>query len=283
MRKMAGLFGMFLIIAGLASVDVYILTRAESLAMLAEGALRQIAGDALEWGRLSAAIDNAVALQGTVTLEDVRGFPLARRLPPVEAKKLQIHLRSGYPERFLFEGVRGVLSDDLFDELAGKETGRSIRDVFPDPSKLPTLVVRDGTFETRLSAIFEGGKPQSVAIGELSLVPIGGYRIHIEGQFNHPLYGSWTERGEIDLDTGAQRLALDCLGLRITPEMREPLIENFKRIYDKYLPGGLCDLHISIVKEEKQEPDIRVTLVARDMTFTYGNFPYPAEHITGEI
>ena len=34
MRKMAALFGMFLIIAALATADVYILTRSESLAML---------------------------------------------------------------------------------------------------------------------------------------------------------------------------------------------------------------------------------------------------------
>ncbi len=280
---MAAVFGMFLIVAALAAADVYILTRSESLAMLAEAELRKIAGDVLEWDRLTAAIDKPMALQGTVTLEGVRGFPLARRLPPVEAKRLQIHLRSGYPERFTLEGVRGVLSDQLFDELAGKETGKSIRDVFPDPAKLPTLVVRDGTFETRLSAIFEGGKPQSVSIGEMSIVPIGGYRVHLQAEFTHPLYGRWTERGELDLDTGAQRLALDCVGLRITPEMRAPLIEPFQHIYDKYLPGGLCDIHILIVKEARQEPDIRVTLVARDMTFTYGNFPYPADHITGEI
>lgn len=283
MRKLTGVFGILLIIAGLASLDVYILTRAESLAMLAERALRTIAGDALEWDRLTATIDNAVALQGTVTLEGVRGFPLARRLPPVQAKRVRIRLRSGYPEHFELEDVHGVLSDQLFDELAGKETGKSIRDIFPDPAKLPTLVVHDGTFETRLSAIFEGAKPQSVSIGQMSIVPIGGYRVHLEAEFTHPLYGRWTERGELDLDTGAQRLALDCVGLRITPEMRTPLIPNFQRIYDKYLPGGLCDLHILIVKEAKQEPDFRVTLVARDMTFTYGNFPYPADGITGEI
>jgi hypothetical protein len=283
MRKMAAFFGMFLVVAALAAADVYILTRSESLAMLAEGELRKIAGDVLEWDRLTAAIDRALALQGTVTLEGVRGFPLARRLPPVQAKRLQIHLRSGVPERFTLEGVFGVLSDQLFDELAGKETGKSIRDVFPDPALLPTLVVRDGIFETRLSSIFEGGKPQRISIGEMSIVPIGGYRVHLEAEFTHPLYGRWTERGELDLDSGAQRLALDCVGLRITPEMRAPLTEPFQRIYDKYLPGGLCDIHILIVKEAKQEPDIRVTLVARDMTFTYGNFPYPAEHITGEI
>src|SRR6185295_15299988 len=55
-------------------------------------------GDVLEWDQISATIDNAVALQGTVTLDGVRGFPLARRLPPVQARRARIHLRSGYRE-----------------------------------------------------------------------------------------------------------------------------------------------------------------------------------------
>lgn len=283
MHKVYGLFGMFLIVAALAGVDVYILTRAQSLSMLAEAELRRIAGDVLEWDRISATIDNAVALQGTVTLDGVRGFPLARRLPPVQAKHARIHLRSGYPEKFVLEDVRGVISDALFDELVGKETGKSIRDIFPDSSRLPTIVVQGAQFETRLSAIFEGGRPHSVSMGGLSLTPIGGYRYHIEADFTSELFGRWTERGEVDLDTGAQRLALDCTGLHITPALREPLIPEFQQIYDKFLPGGLCDLRILIVKEAKQEPDIRVTLVARDMTFTYKNFPYPAERISGEI
>lgn len=283
MHKIYALLGMFVITASLAGADLYILTRAQSLSMLAEGELRRIAGDMLEWDRLSAAIDNALALQGTVTLEGVRGFPLARRLQPVKAKRAQIHLRSGYPERFTLEEVHGVISDELFDELVGKETGKSIRDIFPDPARLPTIMVHGGELEARLSGIFEGGRPQALEIGEISLTPIGGYRYHLEAEFRNDLYGRWKERGEVDLDSGAQRLALDCTGLRITPALRVPLIENFKRIYDKYLPGGLCDLHILIVKEARQEPDIRVTLSARDMTFTYGNFPYPADHITGEI
>src|SRR5436190_6321149 len=282
-KKLWGAFFMFLILAGLAALDVYVLTRAESLAMLAEGELRKLAGENLQWDRLRAEIDNAVALQGTVTLEGVRGFPLSRRLPAVEAKRARIHLRSGYPERFVLEDVRGVISDELFDELTGKETGKSIRDVFPDPSKLPTVVVQGGEFEFRLSAIFAGAKPQTLRIAGMSMVPIGGYRYHLEAEFQHPLYGRWLETGELDLDTGAQRLTLEAPGLRITPEMRGPLIENFRNIYDKYLPGGLCDLRIVIVKEVKKEPDIRVTLSARDMTFTYGNFPYAADRITGEI
>ena len=132
--------------------------------MLAEGELRRIAGDVLEWDRISATIDNIVALQGTVTLDGVRGFPLARRLPPVQAKRARIHVRSGYPERFELEEVHGVISDELFDELVGKETGKSIRDIFPDPARLPMIIVRGGAFETRLSAIFEGGRPQNVAV-----------------------------------------------------------------------------------------------------------------------
>jgi hypothetical protein len=282
-HKIYGLFGMLVVVGLLAGADLYVLTRAQSLSMLAEGELRRIAGDVLEWDRISATIDNALALQGTVTLDGVRGFPLARRLPPVQARRARIHLRSGYPEKFVLEEVRGVISDELFEELLGKETGKSIRDIFPDPSRLPTLTVLGGTFETRLSAIFEGGRPQKVAIGDISLTPIGGYKYHLEGEFTNELYGKWTERGEVDLDTGAQRLALDCVGLRITPELRKPLIPAFQKIYDKYLPGGLCDLHILIVKEAKQEPEVRVTLVARDMTFTYGNFPYPADRISGEI
>src|SRR5438067_7146404 len=174
------MFGMVCVVAALAGVDVYVLTRAQSLSMLAESELRRIAGDLLAWDRISATIDNVVALQGTVTLDGLRGFPLARRLPPVQARRARIHLRSGYPERFALEEVHGVISDELFDELVGKETGKSIRDIFPEPSRLPMITVRGGTFETRLSAIFEGGRPQKMAIGDLSLTPIGGYKYHLE-------------------------------------------------------------------------------------------------------
>jgi hypothetical protein len=283
MHKVYGGFGIVLILACLAGVDVYILTRAKSLSMLAEAELRRIAGDVLEWDRISATIDNAVALQGTVTLDGVRGFPLARRLPPVRARRAQILIRSGYPEKFVLDDVQGVLSDELFDELVGKETGKSIRDIFPDPSRLPAIVVQGGEFETRLSSIFEGARPQKVKIGHLNLTPIGGYKYHLSAEFTNELYGRWTERGEVDLDTGAQRIELDAVGLRITPALREPLIEDFRAIYDKFLPGGHCDLRILIGKEAKKEPDIRVTLVAHDMTFTYKNFPFPAERISGEI
>jgi hypothetical protein len=282
-KKLWGAFGMALVVAGLAGLDVYVLTRAESLAMLAEGEMRKIAGDVLEWDHLRAAIENAVALQGTVTLEGVRGFPIARRLPPVKARRASIHLRSGFPERFELDDIRGVISDELFDELTGKDTGKSIRDIIPDPARLPTFVVRGGQFDISLGGIFQDARPQVVTVLGMSMVPIGGYRYHVEAEFTHPVYGRWLERGEVDLDTGAERIALDGLGLRVTPAMRAPLIERFRRIYDKYLPGGLCDVHILIEREPKQDPQVKVTLVARDMTFTYGNFPYPAEHIRGEI
>src|SRR5262245_20801152 len=175
MHKIYGMFGMFMIVGALAGLDVYVLTRAKSLSMLAEAELRRIAGDVLEWDRISATIDDAVALQGTVTLDGVRGFPLARRLPPVQARRARIHLRSGYPEKFVLDDVQGVLSDELFDELVGKETGKSIRDIFPDPSRLPAITVNGGRFETRLSAIFEGARPENVGIGALNLVTIDGH------------------------------------------------------------------------------------------------------------
>src|SRR5215831_8575477 len=146
MHKIYGMFGILSVVGLLASADVYVLTRAQSLSMLAEGELRRIAGDVLEWDRISATIDNVVALQGTVTLDGVRGFPLARRLPPVQARQARIHLRSGYPEKFVLENVQGVISDELFDELLGKQTGKSIRDIFPDPARLPTVVVHGGRF-----------------------------------------------------------------------------------------------------------------------------------------
>ena len=37
MHKIYGMFGMFLIVGALAGLDVYVLTRAQSLSMLAEG------------------------------------------------------------------------------------------------------------------------------------------------------------------------------------------------------------------------------------------------------
>src|SRR5881394_3777116 len=125
------MFGMLVVVGLLAGADVYVQTRAQSLSMLAEGELRRIAGDVLEWDRISATIDNALALQGTVTLDGVRGFPLARRLPPVQARRARIHLRSGYPEKFVLEEDRGVDSRHLPGSLAAADdhgAGGHLRD-----------------------------------------------------------------------------------------------------------------------------------------------------------
>jgi hypothetical protein len=254
----------------LAGMDFLILTSENSFSRLVGEKIREKAGPNVFWRKVTATFGGPILLEG-VEVKVGKSHSL-------QAGRVEIRTRGMNVDRVVLEEVRGELSDDLFGELAGREKGGSIRDLFPDPSKIPTIICRTGMIEARLAEIFEGGKPQAVTVNDLSLTPLEGYRIHVEGTFESPIFGRWTVRGEVDLDTGARRLVIEAVDFHVTPAVRKPLVKEFKEIYDEYLPGGRCDIRIAIEREE-----FRVTLVARDMTLTYKYFPYPVKHMAGEI
>ncbi len=280
MRKPTAYLLMVLILALLAGADFFVLTSSASLSRLAGAELAKIFGDTLEWRKVRASLDGRVSIRGAALHTE------GRRFLPLEAEEVEIRSRGwlgGDVEKVVLTGVRLSLSQDLLDELSGRATGRSIRDAFPDPERLPRILCRGGRVEARLPAAFAGDAPQVLAIRELSMTPIGGYRCYVDGRFEHPEFGAWRASGEVDLDTGALRIALSSSGLRVGPGTREPLSANLKEAWDKYNPEGLCDLRLALAKEPGAEVDFCATLVARDMGLLYRPFPYKADRISGEI
>lgn len=271
MRKAAAYLAMAGIVAVLLGADVLLLTSGESLSRLAGEKLQEKLGEVLRWRECRATRD------GTVTLEevDVIGAPL-------RAERVEIRMKGGLGgpvDAVVFEGLRLAVDDALFEDLAReKPAGRTIRDVIPDPSELPKILCRSGTVSVALRKVVAKGAPLTLEVSALVASPVDGYRIHLEGNLDHPLLGSWRAEGEVDLETGAHDLRIRSKDLVIRPEIRDLLAPEPARIYDKYLPGGRCDLSVRVA-----EGNFRVTLVARDMQLTYRNFPYAVEKMRGEI
>ncbi len=280
MKKAAAYLAMLLVAGAIAGADLLLLTSSENLSRLAGEELgKKLPG--LAWKDLRASIAGVIELEGA-------SFQLGdpAKHPPQEAGRVEVRLRSLRPvvvERVTFEDVRLRLSASLLDELSKGESKRTIRDEFPNPEHLPRIAVTGGTVEAVLPAVFEGGKPQVLELREVSATPVGGYRCHLEGRFKSALYGSWSARGEADLDGGPWSLLLEAAGLRIGPAMKEPLAPDIQWIYEKYRPGGVGDLRVALGKAPGRELDFKATLTALDMQITYKYFPYACDRLRGEI
>jgi hypothetical protein len=280
MKKAAAYLAMLLIAGALVGADLLLLTRSENVSRLVGEELKKV--DGLSWKELKASISGVIELRGA-------SFQLGdpARHPPQEAGRVEARLRSLSPvvvERVVFEEVRLRLSESLLDELSKREPSkRTIRDVLPDPDHLPRAVVTGGTLEAILPAVFEGGKPQVLEIRDVGATPVGGYRVRLEGRFASAVYGAWTAAGDVDLEGGPWSLALEAAGLRIGPAMKEPLASGPRWIYEKYRPGGLCDLRVRLAQSPGGELDFKATLAARDMQILYKYFPYPCDRLQGEI
>jgi hypothetical protein len=281
MRKAAAYSSMVLIVALLAAADYFVLTSARTLSRLGREKLREAFGDALE------AREVRVSLQGSVALEGVTVQLGPKEFPPQEIGRAEIRFkgRLGGPiDRVVLEGLRAEISDRLLEELRRQTPGpgkKAIRDFFPDPDDLPRVVCRGGRVRASFREAFT--EPQELEIRSFELAPAAGYRAAVGGEFASALYGTWKLRGEADLDAGAFSLALEAAGLRIVPAMQAPLTAPIRDIYDKYRPGGLCDLAIRLEGRPGAETDFKATLVARDMSLRYRHFPYDARELRGEI
>jgi hypothetical protein len=281
MRKAAAYLGMLGVVLVLAGADLLVLTSTESLSRFAEDELRKLFGARLSWSSVRATRDGVVALEGA-------RYPLGEKVTTLEeAGRVEIRLRGGLLgkgiDQVTFRDVRLRFSDRLIEDLGGKESKGTIRDVFPDPSDLPRLVCRGGTVEAVLPAAFDGGRPQVMELRELSATPIGGYRVHVDGSFSSRLWGTWRVTGEADLESGAVSLSVESKDLALGPGMREALAPALRDIHDKYRPGGRCDLRVALEKQPGRDLEVRTTLLARDMTITYRNFPYAVDRVQGEI
>jgi hypothetical protein len=278
-RKLGAVAAMAGIVLFLAASDFYLVTRSATLSRIARQEIEKRLGPLLE------AADVRASLDGRVTLEEPRirlggpGFPLQK------ASRIEIlfgDLLHGRIRRLTVEGMRLALSQRLFEELHQGEGKRSIQDLFPDPEDLPQIVVLGGTVEVELPGVFPGG-PQPILLREWTLTPTRGYRAYLEGIFENPVYGRWRTTGEVDLSGGPSQVRLESSFLVIDPRMRLPLAPKLREIYDKYLPGGTCNLVVDVGGERDRALDFTVTLQALNMQLNYKFFPYQADQVSGEI
>jgi hypothetical protein len=278
MRKLWAYALMALVVLLTAAADGWVLTRAESRRLFVESRLRELMGDQLLWG------DADITLTGGVALQEARLFT-PKGLLALNAERLEIQVGLGGLERIRLSGFRGTLTEALISEAAGlKGTERPIRELFPNPDRMPQLHARQGALEIRLPAVFEGGQLQTVEVHDLRAVPLGDWRYAIRAEVSHAAYGAWEVRGEVDLDRGTQRFRIEGRNLVVGPGWRAPLVERFRDIFDTYQPSGRCDIAVDLERAGRETPlSHRTTLRATDMKMTYQPFPYAMEGVHGEI
>jgi hypothetical protein len=243
--------------------------------------LRRAFGETLDVERVRASFgDRAIILEG------VRWRARDPGLPPQEIGRVELRFKralGGPLDRVILENVRLRADDRWAAELRPEGPRRSIREIFPDPGDLPRLECRGGRVEFSWPGVFADGAPQAFEIGELWLAPSSGYRVSFGGAVAHPMWSRWTLRGEADLDGGAWRAQAESEGLRIEPSMRAALGPEPRAVYDKYLPGGPCDVLVALAGAPGKPLEFATTLRARGMTLRYAPFPYAAEDLRGEI
>jgi hypothetical protein len=278
MRKLPAYLAMGLIVLGILAADAWILTRASTRRHLVETKLREFLGDQLRWG------DADISLDGTVTLEETRYLTPAG-LTAIAAERVAIRMGFGGIEEVRLNGFRGTLTPELIREISVlQRPDRSVRDLFPDPARLPSLRAKGGRLEVRIPDIFAGDEFQVLEIRDLLAVPLADYRYAVAAEASHSIFGVWTLRGEIDPERDTQRLLVEGRGLDVGAGWRKALAPAFREFYDHYRPEGLCDVDVEIVKSGRDAPlDVRVLLKARDMRMTFEGFPYPMAKVSGEI
>lgn len=243
--------------------------------------LRRAFGEALQIERVRASIADR-----TIVLEGVRWRAERPDLAAQEIGRAELRFKrafGGALDRIVLEDLRLRVDDRWVREFGREGARRPIREIFPDPSDLPHLQCRGGRVEFSWPGVFAGDALQTFEIGELWLSPASGYRVSFGGSVAHPAWSRWTFRGEADLDGGAWRTHAEAEGFRIEPALRSALGPEPQRIYDKYLPGGLCDAAVAVALTPGKPVDFKATLRARGMTLRYAPFPYAAEDLRGEI
>jgi hypothetical protein len=280
MRKAAAYVFMGFLLLVWATGDLFLLTRSGCLSRIARTQIECRFGDQLRVREIHADMD------GTITLEGVE-FQLGNpSFPPQEAGRVRLELRgltSPSVRRVTVEDVRLHLSSSLIEDLTRGESHRSIRDLFPNSEDLPQIVLKGGTADVSVPVLMGEGRTLRVRVGTWSATPLTGYSCHVEGEADGGVFGDWTARGEADLETGELGFTVAAQGYGFDPAIRDFLAPPFVGIYEKYKPGGRADLAVLLEKKKGGELGFRVILEARDMQLLYRNFPYPVDHVQGEI
>lgn len=266
MSRRAAYLGMAGIVLLLLAADAWILTSSAALSRLAERELSARFGDRADWERLT------MTLSGTVTLEGVslRGHPVSVERVVVRTRGLL----DGGLEEVALSGVRAELTEKLIEELSKPKPEEEA------PVDLPRIVVRGGEITVSFPEVLRS--PLRVEVGTVRATPLDGRRIHVEGDVTAGLLGTWRARGTVDPE-GEFSLLVANRGWTLVPELRGLLAENPAAIYDKYRPGGICDVAVRVEQAKDGKPDFTATIRARDMSLVYRPFAWPVDRARGEI
>ncbi len=280
MRKTTAVLAMAGIVTLLLGADYLVLTSTASLSRMARRELGKVFGESLNCRDVRLSMDGMLALKGVVF------HTPGRRHQPLAMELAEVRFAGGRPggrvEKVVLYNPRLSLSESVIEELRSVAPKGSIREQIA-PGDLPGIFFEGGTFEAVFPAYFAVPGGQEMSIRGFAMTPIGGYRYYAEGLFESPVFGAWRAAGTFDLDDGTVRLTLRAAGLRVGPGLRGGLAPGLQGIWDKYGPGGLCDLSIEIAQEPGRPLEFRAGLLARDMSLLYANFPYKIEKVAGEI
>lgn len=281
MRKSTAWLLMAAIAVALLGADFLLLTSTAALSRIARVELEKF-GEAL------GVRDVHLTFDGELTLSGVEYFYVSprQRYRPMAAERVVVRFAGGRPggrpEHVTLHAPQVSLSDRLIEDLRGLSGGRPIREVLP-PEMIPRVSCDGGTVEASFPDFVAVDVAQVLRIRELTLTPVTGYRCFVTGALESDIFGLWRASGVIDLETGAKRIQVSADGVGLDERTRRALSPQLQQLWDRYHPGGLCDLSVLLVQEAGKELDVRVTLLARDMSVRYVNFPYPVSHSTGEI
>lgn len=107
---------------------------------------------------------------------------------------------------------------------------------------------------------------------------------HAEGY-----YGRSTIRAEGSLAVNHTRsapfdLKLDVINLELDQKLRARTPEEFVELWEVFRPRGSVDASIHLVRAKAQVPvDVKATVSCRDVAAVYRDFPYPLEHMSGNL
>lgn len=279
MRKAAAYAWMAAIVVTLLVADFVILTSSATVSRLARIELEKVFGRDLEYRELRASLDGVLVLEGV----DYYATPARKKV--FSADRVEIRFSDGLgskPSLVFLDRPRVTLSDGLFAELAKMPPGKPLRERV-GTDDLPRIQCRGGTVEFLHGAILRWDAPQAFEIRELGMSPVGPHRYAISGRLENPVFGSWRLAGEVDLATETTRFEVECEEIVLGPKIRQVLSTSIHPDWDRYAPAGRAGIRMTFAKAPGRDAEFKVTLVAKDMAITYAGFPYPVEHIEGEI
>ena len=79
-------------------------------------------------------------------------------------------------------------------------------------------------------------------------------------------------------------LRLDLCNWSWTSRLRDHTPAEFDELWDVFKPRGHVDAFIHLVRQRENGPvGVGATVLCRDVAAVYRHFPYPLEHLSGEL